>query len=30
MHDTAKAILTDPRVAQLFLGGVIEEGGAAA
>ena len=24
MHDTATAILDDPRVAQLFLGGVIE------
>ena len=24
MHDTAAAILNDPRVAQLFLGGVIE------
>jgi branched-chain amino acid transport system ATP-binding protein len=28
MHDTAQAILNDPRVAQLFLGGVISAGGA--
>ncbi len=28
MHDTAQAILSDPRVAQLFLGGVIGEEGA--
>jgi branched-chain amino acid transport system ATP-binding protein len=30
MHDTAPAILNDPRVGQLFLGGVIDEGEAAA
>jgi branched-chain amino acid transport system ATP-binding protein len=28
MHDSAKAILNDPRVAQLFLGGVIADEGA--
>jgi branched-chain amino acid transport system ATP-binding protein len=30
MQDTARAILEDPRVAQLFLGGAIDQGGAAA
>jgi branched-chain amino acid transport system ATP-binding protein len=30
MLDSAEAILTDPRVAQLFLGGVIDQDGAAA
>ncbi len=29
LHDTAQAILNDPRVAQLFLGGVIDAGAAA-